>query len=155
MSHSSVEHRQRPASGWNAWGNHHLLFGGKTWWPWQAGPCIRKLCHSYLPQPWDQEVQSQAAFRLKESHLLFQQSCRWYGPLVLYTQHCLIFVCRLMEGVDNDLTSDWANRVFVLLKVWLLGVVVLTSPSWRLVGPTTNTRPRGTAGHVSVVWLWT
>lgn len=41
------------------------------------------------------------------------------------------------------------------LQVWLPEVVVLTSPSWRLAVPTTSTRPRGTAGHVSVVWLWT
>lgn len=39
----------------------------------------------------------------------------------------------------------------VCFKVWLLEVVVLTSPSWRLVVPTTSTRPRGTAGHVFVV----
>lgn len=39
-------------------------------------------------------------------------------------------------------------------KVWLLVEAVLTSPSWRLAVPITSTRPRGTAGHASVVWLW-
>lgn len=39
-------------------------------------------------------------------------------------------------------------------KVWLLVEAVSISPSWRLVAPITSTRPRGTAGHASVVWLW-
>lgn len=41
------------------------------------------------------------------------------------------------------------------LQVWLLGVAVWTSPSWRLAVPTTSTRQRGTAGPLFVVWPWT
>lgn len=77
LSHSSAEYWQRPASGRHAWGNHHLLLGGEARWPWQAGPGVRKLRHRYLPQPRDQEVQSQAALGLQESHLLCQQSRCW------------------------------------------------------------------------------
>lgn len=53
---------------------------------------------------------------------------------------------------------SWANRwpsPHCVWQVLLLVVVVLTSPSWRPAVPTTNTRPRGTAGLVSVVWPWT
>lgn len=40
-----------------------------------------------------------------------------------------MFVYRLMEGVVNDLISNCTDQLFVLFKVWLLEVAVLTSPS--------------------------
>ena len=54
LSHSSAEHRQRPARRHHAWGNHHLLCGGEAWRQGQAGPRLWKLRHRHLSQPWDQ-----------------------------------------------------------------------------------------------------
>lgn len=34
-----------------------------------------------------------------------------------------------MEGAVKELVSNWTDQLFVLLKVWLLEVAVLTSPS--------------------------
>lgn len=105
-SNSSAEHRKRPARRHHARRNHHLLPGGEARWQRQAGSRIWKLRHSHLPQPRDQEVQSQAALWLQEGHLLRQQGRRWYESLLVFifndVGHCSVIeliVGRLLEGV--------------------------------------------------------
>lgn len=75
---------------------------------------------------------------------------------------CVFWIWCFLLSVYSDPSAQYEPRAFsdqhcpvFVLKVSLLEVVVLTSPSWRQVVPTTSTRPRGTAGHVCVVWLWT